>query len=106
MTKLSKAQEKRFDEKFYPSKEVDEVLAYSVDSEDVKQHLAEELTRLMEEIVEELEKIEVHKIFPVGGTGNDGTEYIELDQAIKTLKQKGASGSQNVEITIKSAEIK
>ena len=87
--KLNKAQEKRFDKKFYV---FDEARGYEVQfkagnftgssnaydfGKKLKQFLADELTRQKKEIIKELEKMNHHVRY--------GRQLIYLDQAIDLI---------------------
>ena len=84
MTKLTKAQSKRFDEKFV-DKKLPQYWKEPFDPENIKQHLASELAVQKKEIIEKLEKMKVPR--------SEIDLYSEweghtraLDQAIETIK--------------------
>ena len=97
--KLTKAQEKRFDEKlgvvelegvevFVEYVKDDDGNIIGSDLPDVKQHLADELERQKKEIIEELEKMK--EKLDVNDTDIMVNEFRNqtLDQAIKTINEK------------------
>lgn len=82
MNKLSKAQEERFDEKFPADPYGDfrgkgaKVLAYSIDSNDAKQHLADELAR------------EKKKTFAISRMYNSLAKVVELLEGVTRPRLK------------------
>jgi len=86
---LTKAQEKRFDERFkYKNYDV----LVDVGGKEIKQHLADELARQKKEIIEKLEKMKRNddpSIYYKDGYSPKGSKFHNriLDQAIKTIKK-------------------